>query len=79
MELMEAEALKRYSLKVDAATGELVDQDNDDPGVEIDRLTRKFMAEPGLDPRDPASYVKAYKAVKANPDNRAVVRAYGVS
>jgi len=79
--MMTADCVKRYALQVDD-DGHIVgeySQDSVDPGVEIDRLTRKYMIEHGMDPEDAANYVRAYEAVKTDPANRALVRAYAVS
>jgi len=76
MELVEAEALKTYALKIDAATGEVIGeygQDGERPDLEIDKIVKRHMA------RHAVTYAEAFKAVCADPANDDAVKAYAQS
>jgi len=77
---MVADSVRKYALRIDGETGAIIgeySQDPIDPCAEVDRLTKDYMKVHGMDPSDTANYVKAYEAVKADPANRELIRAYG--
>lgn len=76
MEVLEAEALKTYALKIDAATGEVVGERSErgeDPGEVIDRLARTYMVIHNV------YYRTAYFSVTSDPANQDLVHAYAIS
>jgi len=79
MEILEAEAVKKYSLKVDAATGHIVGEDAEDGGdrvgvdVELDRVVKKYAADHNI------SYNAAFHRVVQDPRHQDLVRSYAES
>jgi len=70
--MMVAESVRRYALQVDD-DGNVVGEYGEDPGDAVDRLVRRYMVAHNGD------YVTAFAAVRTDPQNAAVVRAYALS
>jgi len=74
MEILEAEALKTYTLKVNGDTGELVgeyaEEGGDDAGAKLDKVVKKYAIDHNV------TYNEAFHRVVQDPRHRALVRAY---